>query len=729
MSFTGVVLLGSCAAASLFLSAVLLFSQRRRPMNLWLSIVSLMCGLWTAGVASFLAYPESRQAPVFMAVYYMAAMLIPFSLFFFLHYFPRKIGISKFEIGVSVVVALLVLGLVATPGALIREVSYDGGLSVSLNESGYALYVGVFIFLSVSSLFVALANVRDVRRRGEAVLARQAHKIIIVALVAMVGGTTFNLFLPMAGVYTLIWAGPPFAAAFSMYIFYVIIRQGLFDVRAALARTVAYTLMLTVTVSVYAAVLFGSSGLLFPHSDVGSVQLLFYIVMALILLASARPLRSLLDRFTHNVFYRSDYDSQKTMQEIAEITASEIDLRQLVRRSVDALCQSIQPEYGSFFVFSSSGKTYHYGKNLSGKRMHAIYRRQMRVVETRLNELPHLMRSNNATSVDERRMLDRMNAEVVVQLTLRGEHLGVLFLGGRKSGEQYNNDDMQLLRLAGDELALAIQNALRFEEIQKFNHRLRNEISRATRDLRRSNRELHQLDEVKNDFLSIASHQLRTPLTSIKGYLSMVLDGDAGEVTPLQRQLLEESFTSSQRMVALIEDFLNLSRMQTGRFSIDRRPINITDVVREEVDNLRSTAETRALQLQLIVGKDIPEKILADEGKIRQVVMNLIDNAIYYSRPEKRIQVRISRDGANIRYVVHDKGIGVPKAEQPRLFTRFYRARNARQQRPDGTGVGLYLAKRVVDEHGGDMIFRSVEGEGSTFGFTLPIELPEKTTS
>ena len=728
MSIIGAAILLACASGSLFLSGMLLVSQRRRAMNVWLSIVALMCSLWTLGIVLFLIHPHPILSSWYVRGYYLAAIVIPFALYFFLHYFPSRVLLTKAEQCVTVAALIIAAGITLTPGALVQVIYASGSVHVELNQLGYFAYVTLFLFLSINALFLAIASAKRVYQRGEVVLARQSRGVITTALVTLSGGMVFNLFLPMFGNYDLIWAGPPFAAFFMIYIFFVIIQQGLFDVRAALARTITYTLMLGVTVVLYATVLFGSSELLFPNSGISSAQLTFYIVMALVLIISARPLRSMLDRFTHNIFYRSDYDSQKTLQEIAKITASEIELRQLVRRSVNALAHSIQPEYASLFVFSASGKTYHYGRNLSGKRMHTLYRKQLSIVEDRLHELPQLMRSNDVISVDERRMLDGVHAAVIVQLTLRGEHLGVLFLGERKSGERYNDDDMRLLRLASDELALAVQNALRFEEIQKFNQRLRDEIARATKDLRRSNRELHQLDEVKNDFLSIASHQLRTPLTSIKGYLSMVLDGDAGEVTPAQRQLLEESFVSSQRMVALIEDFLNLSRLQTGRFSIDRQPVNLAEIVREEVTSLRSTAANRSLKIQTIIAKDIPEKLLADNGKIRQVIMNLIDNAIYYSRPEKSIQVRLSREGNFIRYTVHDKGIGVPKSEQSRLFTRFYRAQNARKQRPDGTGVGLYLAKRVIDEHGGDMIFRSVEGEGSTFGFTMPIELPPEET-
>ena len=722
MSILGAAFLLAIVVACFFLSIILMVAQRVRPVNTWLALVAVSCGVWTLGITLFLVHPQPDIAGWYVRMYYFAAAIIPFALYFFLHYFPHMVPISKSEAAVMTGALVLLLTAVSWPGALMDIVEQSGRAVVLLNEAGYAVYVGSFLFLSISCLFLALANTRGARKKGEVVLARQASKTVTIAIIALSGGILFNLLLPMFGNYNLIWAGPPFAAFFTIYVFYVITQQGLFDIRAALARTSAYTLMLCVALALYAMVLFAASEMLFPHSDVSRWQLLFYVTMALILLVSARPLRAALDRFTHNIFYRSDYDAGKTMEEITKITSSEIELRRLVRRSVDALCYSIQPEYGSLFVFSSSGKTYHYGKNLSGKRMYRLYRKQLSIVEDRLYEIPYLTRSNDVISVDERRMLDEAKASVVVQLTLRDEHLGVLFLGERKSGERYNNDDLRMLRTACDELALAVQNALRFEEIQKFNQRLREEIARATKDLRRSNRELHHLDEVKNDFLSIASHQLRTPLTSIKGYLSMVLDGDAGEVTPAQRQLLEESFVSSQRMVALIEDFLNLSRLQTGRFSIEPAPVDLAKIVREEVDSLRSTATTRSLKLQSVISKEFPELLLIDEGKIRQVIMNLIDNAIYYSRPDNVIQVRLSRMGGRIRFTVHDKGIGVPKREQSRLFTRFYRAQNARKQRPDGTGVGLYLAKRVVDEHGGDMIFRSVEGEGSTFGFTLPLD-------
>jgi signal transduction histidine kinase len=219
----------------------------------------------------------------------------------------------------------------------------------------------------------------------------------------------------------------------------------------------------------------------------------------------------------------------------------------------------------------------------------------------------------------------------------------------------------------------------------------------------------------------MASHQLRTPLTSVKGYISMVLEEDAGKLNLTQHQLLDQAFASSQRMVYLISDFLNVSRLQTGKFTIERTPVVLSGVVQQEVKQLESTAEARNIKLECNVPSSFPVLQL-DEAKIRQATMNFVDNAIFYSRPGGVIRVDLVKTAKELVLTVQDQGIGVPASEWHHLFTKFYRASNARVTRPDGTGIGLFMAKKVVVAHGGSIIFSSVENKGSTFGFRLPLK-------
>jgi signal transduction histidine kinase len=277
-----------------------------------------------------------------------------------------------------------------------------------------------------------------------------------------------------------------------------------------------------------------------------------------------------------------------------------------------------------------------------------------------------------------------------------------------------------VLQAISDELVIAIQNALSVQEVKDLNATLQQRINDATAELRRSNAQLQRLDEAKDEFISMASHQLRTPLTSIKGYISMLVEGDVGKVTNQQKHLLDEAFISSERMVRLIGDFLNVSRLQTGKFIIEKGPVDLAKVVGQEIDSLLPNATARGLKFSYKPPKNLPLLNL-DDSKIRQVIMNFADNAIYYSKEKSTIKIDLKLEGRWIEFTVKDTGIGVPESEKEHLFTKFFRATNARKQRPDGTGVGLFLAKKVVDAHDGQIIFESKQGKGSTFGFRLPL--------
>lgn len=298
----------------------------------------------------------------------------------------------------------------------------------------------------------------------------------------------------------------------------------------------------------------------------------------------------------------------------------------------------------------------------------------------------------------------------IVKLSVRRRLVGILIAGFYTASDKITEADTLLMDRLSESVGVALDNKLLFEENQKV-----------LKQLRDSNEKLRELDEAKDDFISMASHQLRTPLTSVKGYISMIKEGDAGKITPTQKQMLEQAFFSSQRMVYLIADLLNVSRLRTGKFVIEPKPVDLNKVVGEEIEQLVEIAKSRDLSLEYQAPKspkDLPE-LLLDETKTRQVIMNFIDNAIYYTPAGGHIIVKLIDKPSTIELHITDDGIGVPKSEQPHLFTKFYRAGNARKARPDGTGLGLFMAKKVIIAQNGALIFESHEGKGSTFGFTF----------
>jgi signal transduction histidine kinase len=315
------------------------------------------------------------------------------------------------------------------------------------------------------------------------------------------------------------------------------------------------------------------------------------------------------------------------------------------------------------------------------------------------------------------RQASPMKSLMLGKLLARHRIVGVMAVGFVEEAAQVSEKQKAAVERLCEAVGIAIENNLLFEENQYV-----------LRKLQKTNEKLKIMDETKDEFISMASHQLRTPLTSVKGYLSMVLEGDVGEVSDSQRKLLDQAFVSSQRMVYLIADLLNVSRLKTGKFIIDAAPTNLAEVVEGEVSQLREQAKLKNIALKYDKPKEFPELML-DETKTRQVIMNFVDNALYYTPSGGNVDITLQEDRSCIYFRVQDNGLGVPKDEKKHLFAKFYRAKNARKARPDGTGLGLFMAKKVITAQGGDIIFDSEEGKGSTFGFSFNkkhLALPEK---
>lgn len=301
----------------------------------------------------------------------------------------------------------------------------------------------------------------------------------------------------------------------------------------------------------------------------------------------------------------------------------------------------------------------------------------------------------------------------LAKLVARQRVVGVLAVGSDGHITDFETPDLDLLERLAEAVGLALDNKLLFEENQQV-----------LSQLKKANRRLKELDATKDEFISMASHQLRTPLTSIKGYLSMVLEGDVGPLNKKEHDMVQTAFNSAERMVFLIADLLNVSRLQSGKFVIENKPTDLSKMIESQVDQLQETAQNHQLKLTYTKPENFPV-VNIDETKIQQVVMNFMDNAIYYTPPGGSIEVKLEATAKEVIYTVTDTGLGVPKAEQSHLFAKFYRANNARKARPDGTGLGLFMAKKVIIAQGGAIIFKSTEGKGSTFGFSFPISKVE----
>jgi signal transduction histidine kinase len=230
------------------------------------------------------------------------------------------------------------------------------------------------------------------------------------------------------------------------------------------------------------------------------------------------------------------------------------------------------------------------------------------------------------------------------------------------------------------------------------------------------------VERMKTEFVSIAAHQLRTPLSAIKWIMNMMLEGDMGNISESQREFLLKTYQSNERMIRLVNDLLNITRIEEGRFLYELVPKDITALVERTVASLQEMAKQRGVKMIVYKPNLVPPPIYIDEEKVAMAIQNLIDNAINYTPSGKEVNVFMDYDLTTDTFLfkVQDEGFGIPPEQQKRIFSRFFRAPNALKADTEGSGLGLFIAKNVVEAHHGKIWFESTEDKGSTFYFTLP---------
>ncbi|MFC1789456.1 ATP-binding protein [Patescibacteria group bacterium] len=229
------------------------------------------------------------------------------------------------------------------------------------------------------------------------------------------------------------------------------------------------------------------------------------------------------------------------------------------------------------------------------------------------------------------------------------------------------------------------------------------------------------VERLKTEFVSLAAHQLRTPLAAIKWTMKMLLDGDLGEITQEQRGLVEKTYISNERMISLINDLLDVTRIEEGRYLYKTTLTEIESIIQFIINSNKETAKRKNITLEFKRPEKKLPSISLDVEKIKLALQNFIDNAIKYTKRNGKIEISaIFLDSKEIEIAIKDTGVGIPQDQRDRVFTKFFRGANVLRMDTTGSGLGLFIAKNVIEAHGGKVRFESEEEKGTTFYFTLP---------
>lgn len=358
----------------------------------------------------------------------------------------------------------------------------------------------------------------------------------------------------------------------------------------------------------------------------------------------------------------------------------------------------------------------------------------IKTIEQKKSHITHFWPEIFTPVLTEEEALANQNASgiqtsLLFPVMVRGKAIGAVIFSMVKHETEVLEDEKNLITGFSDIIGLAVQNA-----------RLYTSLEDTTKELKAANTKLLELDALKDEFVSIASHELRTPMVSIKNYLWMTLAGKGGKISRKQKFYLERAYESSNRMTKLVNDMLNISRIESGRIILNVQKVNIQDLASTLAQDLKPKA--RQLSIHLEVAKEavvagtkkniaLPD-VIADSDKISEVIVNFLSNALKFT-PEKgtiTIWFEVDESTQLITVNVTDTGVGLTKEQIPKLFKKFGMLKESYKSITDaaqGTGLGLYISKSVVQLHGGK-IWVTSEGKdkGSSFAFSLPIFDQEK---
>jgi signal transduction histidine kinase len=304
-------------------------------------------------------------------------------------------------------------------------------------------------------------------------------------------------------------------------------------------------------------------------------------------------------------------------------------------------------------------------------------------------------------------------------LKARDVVMGVLFVYSR-AAHQFREEDQQLLTALADQAAIAIENAKLYQQVSQHAEELEVKVRERTWALAEANLKLESASRHKSEFLASMSHELRTPLNAIIGFSEVLLERLFGDVNAKQAEYLQDILESGRHLLSLINDILDLSKVEAGRMELEPSRFSLPEALENGLIMVRERANRHGIALGLEVDSAL-EVIEADERKVKQVVFNLLSNAVKFTPDGGQIGITAGLDHGEVRITVWDTGIGIAPADQERIFEEFQQVGGQDGQQREGTGLGLALAKRFVELHGGRIWVESAVGQGSRFTFTLPV--------
>lgn len=616
--------------------------------------------------------------------------------------------------------AVLLIIFSLTKYNIISTQIVDPNFNISSYVPGFIYYLFLAYFLICFAIFASIFLKKIHASHGQ---TRSLIKLIFTGFLLTVAATLItSVLLPLAGNLNFISAAPLFVIIFLGITTYAIIAHKLFDIRLIVKRTLVFTILLAFVFAVYTSIIVILTQVL--QQGTQTKQSFFAnLLAALIIGFSFEPLRIWISDRTDKWLFKKEYEQQAVISNLNKNLNDVIAMDEALEIVMKTITHVLHLHHAATYVFQPAENNttavkrvkqmgYNSTTNLilDDKDFTLRYfsentqillvqdlelevEREKELLKGRGNTKDTKFIRQHAIKQAALRKLEQLNVAAAVPLNLNNQPIGLILLSEKLNGEVYHPQDLALLELVGAQAISSIQKA-----------------------------KLYEGDQMKSEFVSIASHELLTPISAIEGYLSMILEEHIGKVDKQAEEYLTKVYSSAKRLSALIKDLLSVSRIESGKMKIIAQQLDVDKAIKETIDQLRFIAADKHLELIYHQATEPLPPVWADPDRTAQILVNLLSNAIKYT-PQGSVTITptlLKREGF-VSIAVADTGLGMGKQAVQHLFNKFYRIDTPETAGIAGTGLGLYITKSLIEKMGGSINVKSTEGKGSVFTFTLPL--------
>jgi signal transduction histidine kinase len=414
------------------------------------------------------------------------------------------------------------------------------------------------------------------------------------------------------------------------------------------------------------------------------------------------------------------------LQKLSRDISTTLEEKQIFRKISSEHLEGLGFEKSLAFLWNSLKREFHLCLNLgyedaeSEKIKTAVNTNKDYYLDLIRNGKPasSVFSPNDFLTKDRIYQLYQVRSFIICPILAQEGEQGFIFVGTQSIETSITEGEQELITILANQIGQTLDNARLFEKTWRSQQELEIKVEERTRQLSQALDEVGKVSKRKSDFISSVSHELRTPLTSIKGYAAILLAGKLGAVPEEIKIRLEKINRHSDELVHMVNDLLDISRIESGKVNMKLEAVELKYIAEKVADLLSEQLKAKNIAFSTSIADDC-QRILADRGQIERVFINLIGNALKFTPENGKISINAFRSGRQIQIDVSDTGFGIPEDAQGKLFQEFFRVENTINQEVKGTGLGLALAKHIVEAHQGRIWVRSKLSEGSTFSFTL----------